>query len=259
MEMKEHKNTKSTSKTLAILSTFDEANPIQRTSDIAAKLDINMSTASRHLNTLLDWGFLERDEKTGFYYPGIELVAIAGVCLQSKECYRYAYPELQKLSFKYSVHGHMGVSRKTDIVHLISSCCERTMDLLIPMGHRHPMYCCAMGRAILAYLPASKVQEILKQSNLYKYSDDTKTEEEEILKELSLTRKNGYCLLLNELIEGKGSIAAPIFDRNRRPVAAISISASAHRLSNTQQVKELAKGVTEAARRISSKMGYYPK
>lgn len=186
-------------------------------------------------------------------------MAIAGVCLQSKECYRYAYPELQKLSFKYSVHGHMGGPRKTDIVHLISSCCEQTMDLLIPMGHRHPMFCSAMGRAILAYLPAAKSQEILKQSNIYKYSVYTKTEKDEIQEELLKTRKNGYCLLMNELVEGKGSIAAPIFDRNRRPVAAISISAGAGRLSNEQQVKELAKGVTGAAARISSKMGYYPR
>ena len=51
-------NTKSLNKTLAILSTFNEKTPMQRTSDIAAKLGINISTVSRHLNTLLDWGFL---------------------------------------------------------------------------------------------------------------------------------------------------------------------------------------------------------
>lgn len=80
-------NTKSVSKTLAILSTFDETAPMQRTSDIAMKLDMNVSTVSRHLNTMLDWGFLERDDFTGFYYPGLEIVALAGAALQNNDAF----------------------------------------------------------------------------------------------------------------------------------------------------------------------------
>lgn len=250
---------KSLSKTLAILSTFDENTPMQRTSDIAMRLGLNISTVSRHLTTLLDWGFLERDENTGVYFPGIAIVAIAGAALQSKDCYRYAYPELQKLSLKHKVHGHMGVPRETDIVHLISSSCEKTMDLIIPMGHRHPMYCSAMGRAILAYLPASRAQEIIKNSELSKHAEETKVDPEEIKQELVKTRQKGYCVLVNELLEGQGSIAAPIFDRNRNPVAAVSISASEGRIREPEQERELAKQVSIVARRISSKMGYYPR
>lgn len=249
----------SLSKTLAILSTFDENTPIQRTSDIAARLGLNISTVSRHLNTLLDWGFVERDALTGAYFPGIAIVAIAGAALQSKDCYRYAYPELQKLSMQCKVHGHMGVPRGTDVVHLISSSCEKTMDLIIPMGHRHPMYCSAMGRAILAYLPASKVQEIIKNSELLKVSEETKIDPEEIKQELVRTRQKGYCVLVNELIEGQGSIAAPIFDRNRNPVAAVSLSASEHRIREPEQEKKLAKQILAVATRVSSKMGYYPR
>ena len=41
-------NAKSVSKTLEILSTFNELAPEQRTSDIANKLHMNISTVSRH-------------------------------------------------------------------------------------------------------------------------------------------------------------------------------------------------------------------
>ena len=166
-------NAKSVSKTLAILATFNETTPMQRTSDIAAKLHMNISTVSRHLNTMLDWGFLERDDATGFYYLGLEIVALAGASLQNNDVYRHAFPELQQLSYKYGVHSHMGVPRQVDVVHLISICCENTMELLIPMGHCHPMYCSAMGRALLAYMPADRAQEILKKSELQKYAYQT--------------------------------------------------------------------------------------
>ena len=154
-------NAKSVSKTLEILSTFNELAPEQRTSDIANKLHMNISTVSRHLNTMLDWNFLERDDSTGYYSLGLEIVALAGAALQNNDVYRHAYPELQQLSYKYGVHSHMGVPRAVDVVHLISICCESTMELLIPMGHCHPMYCSAMGRAMLAYMSQAEVQKVL--------------------------------------------------------------------------------------------------
>lgn len=252
-------NTKSLNKTLAILSSFNETTPMQRTSDIATRLEMSMSTVSRHLNTMLDWGFLERDDATGYYFPGVEIVTLAGRVLQNNDVYRHAFPEVHRLSYKYAVNGHMGVPQKNEVIHLISSCCESTMDLLIPMGHRHPMHCSAMGRVLLAYFPPLKAQEILKSSELQKYTFGTKIDISEINQELIRTRKKGYCALINELTEGTGSLAAPIFDRNRVPVGAISISTSAHSLGQVQRERELAKAVTVAAGRISNKLGYYPK
>lgn len=252
-------NAKSVSKTLEILSTFNELAPEQRTSDIANKLHMNISTVSRHLNTMLDWNFLERDDSTGYYSLGLEIVALAGAALQNNDVYRHAYPELQQLSYKYGVHSHMGVPRAVDVVHLISICCESTMELLIPMGHCHPMYCSAMGRAMLAYMSQAEVQKVLRASELQKLTPETKIDLREINQELIHTRQKGYCILFDELAESKSSLAAPIFDRNRNPVAAISVSASAQSLSQPQRERELAKAVMTAAGKISGKLGYYPK
>ena len=120
-------NAKSVGKTFAILSSFNETTPTQRTSDIASKLQMNISTVSRHLNTMLDWGYLQRDDATGFYSLGLEIVSLAGAALQNSSIYRFAYPELQRLSYKYGVHSHMSVPRGVEVVHLISICCENTM------------------------------------------------------------------------------------------------------------------------------------
>ncbi|WP_237580197.1 IclR family transcriptional regulator [Candidatus Enterococcus huntleyi] len=256
---REFSGSKSLNKTLAILSSFDDQTPIQRTSDIAARLDMNMSTVSRHLNTLLDWGFLDRDEDTGYYYPGVAIVALAGRALQNNDVYRHAFPEVQRLSYRHNVHGHMGVAQKDKIVHLISSCHESSMDLLIPMGYKHPMHCSAMGRVFLAYLSPIEAQQILKSNTLLKYAHHTKVDICDINQELIRTRQQGYCLLVNELAEGIGSIAAPVFNRNREVVAAISVSASARSLADPAREQVLAQAVKAAASRVSSKLGFYPR
>jgi DNA-binding IclR family transcriptional regulator len=232
---------------------------MQRTTDIAMKLDMNISTVSRHLNTMRDMGYLERDDATGLYFVGLKIIALAGASLQNNALFRHSYPELQQLSYKYDVHSHMGVPRETEIVHLISISCESTMELLIPMGHCHPMYCSAMGRAMLAYMPPDKAQEILVNSKIQRYTPQTKIDLGEITQELVRTRQKGYCTLIDELAECKGSIAATVFDRDRNPVAAVSVSASAYSLSQPQRERDLAKAVMNAASKISGKLGYYPK
>lgn len=249
----------SVTKTLSILSAFTETTPMLRTTDIASMLDMNISTVSRHLNTLLDCGFLNRDDDTGYYYPGLSIVSLAGITLQSNEIYRHAFPELQHLSYSNKLYSHMSVPDGTEIVHLICCCCKSSNEQLIPMGHRHPMYCSAMGRAMLAYMPKEKVSLILKNSTMDKMTFDTKTEIPEIEKELEKTRRLGYCSLQNELTNGAASIAAPIFNRKREPIAAISISTSLWRFDLPGSEDELSKAVMTAANKISGKLGYFPR
>lgn len=249
---------KSTSKTLAILSTFTENEPMQKTSDIAKKLKLNMSTVSRHLNTLLDEGYLERDWDTGFYYPSLKIVALAGATLHNKPEYRYTYPYLQKLSNRYQVHTHMSIREDIDIMHLISVSCEYTKELAIPMGHRQPLYCSAMGRVILSDMTDRQVDDILKNSNLIQYTPNTIIEKEKIKKNLVKIRKQGYCVLKDELVHGKASIATPLRNSTRKIIGAISASTSLDDLEKDGREKELIKAITYIGSKISGQLGYYP-
>jgi DNA-binding IclR family transcriptional regulator len=249
---------KSVSKTLAILSLFSEGERMLRTSEIAERLQMNISTVSRHLNTLLDGGFLQRDDATGYYYPGMEIITLAGVALKNKSIYRHAYPELQQLSFNMKVLSHLGIPDGLDVVHLVCCCCEDKTELLFPLGHRQPLYCSAMGRAMLAFLPEEEALRILKASDLQKYTPETQTDLRGLMETLKIIRKKGYCANNNQLHMGRGSIAAPVFDWTRRPVGAISISTQSHRLLAQVDEERFARTVTLVAGKISGKLGYYP-
>lgn len=250
---------KSVSKTLEILSLFAEGESMLRTSDIAEKLGINISTVSRHLNTLLDSGFLERDSVTGLYYPGLRIITIAGVGMKSKGLYRHAYPELQQLSFSLRVLSHLAVPDDLEIVHLVCCCCEDKTEMLYPIGHRQPIYCTAMGKAMLAFMPEEQAESILKRcGKLRPFTPETQTNVKLIMESLKEIRKKGYCAQVNQLHMGKGSIAAPIFDHSRNPVASISISTQSHRLITPVDEEKFARTVTLVASKISGKLGYYP-
>ena len=254
----DREGTRSISKTLAILASFTDETPQQRTTDIAAKLGLSVSTVSRHLGALQDWGFLIRDDMTGYYRPGSRVITLAGIALQNNPVYRHAFAELQELTSTLNAHGHMAVPQGTSILHLISLDSVTSQEL-IPMGYLQPMYCSAIGRAMLAFMPQAKIQEILRKTNLVKRTEVTKTDVNEILEELEKVRRRGYCLLVDELNEGRSSLAVPVFGAQGMPVAGVSVSTTTSRLSDPSVEEKFSQAVRKSGKKISGALGYYPR
>ncbi len=249
-------NTKSVSRTLSILLTFTEDTPIQRVSTIASQLGMNASTVSRHLTTLLDAGFIERDEETGSYHLGLNVIAMAGVALCNNSLYRYGQAELLDLTSKYGLHFHLSVPNGADMVHLIGLCGTESLEFPVPMGHRHPQFCSAMGRAYLSTFPIEQVSSFLDSIYLVPYTSKTKLNKEDILEDIKLTKKRGYSLIEDELTMGKTSIGVPIFGRSRKAVAAISYTIDTFNTEVREKEVHLTNRMRIAANRISGKIGF---
>ncbi len=250
---------KSLDKALTILMTFSDETPRQRVSDVASRLHMNISTVSRHLSTLLDLGFVERDNATGYYSLGMKLIMLAGISLHNLDVYRHAYPEVIRLCGETNLHCFFGIPYQDKIIHLISFGTDDNIDLFTPIGYHHPLFCSAMGKAVLSMLPYAEAHAILEGQPLQPYAPETITSIPAIEKDLKQIHAQGYATIINELTAGKASISAAVMDRNRRPVGAVSISGSISQLDLANREKELARHVVRTANRISGKMGYFPK
>lgn len=252
-------NTQSVQRALMILNTFTEHCPTQRVSDIARKLHLTPSTVSRHLSTLLDAGLVERDPESSCYRLGIQILTLSGVLLHSNALYRNAYPKLQKLSSRTGLHCFLGIPYHEEVIHLASVGEENTGELFTPVGYRHPLFCSAMGKAIIAYMEERERDAILAKSNLVKYTPYTVTDLVKLKKSFEDIRLRGYAPIIEELTIGKSSLAAPIFDHKRQPIGAISVSGSVDRVNLRENERKLAKIVMDTAGEISGKMGYFPR
>jgi len=249
--------TQSVQRALMILNTFSDA-PIQRVSDIARKLDLTPSAVSRLLGTMMDMGFVEREEVSGFYRLGLQILTLSGVVLHGHELYRQAYPEMQKLSVETGLHIFLGIRDHNELVHIASVGAEDTSDLFTPPGYRRPLYSCAMGKAIMAQLPEREVDTILANEPLKHYTPHTVTSSSMIKKEMKYIHAKGYAVIEEELVLRKASLAAPIFDRRRCVAGAISISGDLSEMNLRENEKELARKVLAVAAKISGKLGYFP-
>jgi IclR family pca regulon transcriptional regulator len=119
------------------------------------------------------------------------------------------------------------------------------------VGSRLPVYCTSMGRILLAGLPDDEIVNRLKASDRQARTRHTVTDLDELMAKIRQVRKQGWCLVNQELEEGLMSLAAPITNRAGRTIAAINISGQANRTNAKEAQDKLLPALLHSAYRIS--------
>ncbi len=143
-----------------------------------------------------------------------------------------------------------------DVVFIEITEGSQQIKLAASPGQRLPVYCTASGKAIIAFLPADRIEKIL-DAGIEAHTSCTLTSREEILENLKSVRENGFALDREELEEGINAVAAPILDKESHPVASISVAGPAYRLTN-ERMLEIGLVVRKTAEEISSEIQRTP-
>jgi len=125
------------------------------------------------------------------------------------------------------------------------------MSISLGVGSRLPAYCTSMGRLLLADLKDEEIKARLAASNREALTKHTVTDVDALFAKVVQARRQGWCLVNQELEEGLVSIAAPIVDRAGRPVAALNISGQANRTSAKVMQETMLPALLASASRIS--------
>ncbi|MBU8913511.1 MAG: IclR family transcriptional regulator C-terminal domain-containing protein, partial [Spirochaetales bacterium] len=123
------------------------------------------------------------------------------------------------------------------------------------IGVRAPLYCTAVGKAIMANLDYNHVKHIVEQKGLPRITENTITTEDGLLTELATIRTKGYAVDNMEHEDQLMCVGAPIRNAKGQVFASISVSGPVSR-QDISKIDELGKGVMEATREISWKIGY---
>jgi len=212
---------------LDVLMCFTNQTPELSMTQISEMVGINKSTVHRLLATLEGKQFLERDQVTGLYRPGIRLVQLAFLTMEHNDLRRLASPFLHNLCDQFRENVNLSVLDDTDVVYLDVIESSQRVKLAAVPGQRLPAFCTASGKAILAFLPEEKIPAILAHG-MPRYTQNTLISEEAFWEDMGHTRERGYAISEQEFEDGINAIAAPICNH---PIASISIAGPAYRLT----------------------------
>ena len=243
----------SVEKAMTVLKAFDASRPRLTLSQIASLADMDLSGAQRFTYTLVNLGYLNKDEETKTYSLSPQVFDLSYHYLSSNELVNRAAPYVQQLSIQTGETANVTVLHGSDIVFVYRIASPQVLISTLNVGARMPAYCAAPGLAMLAHLEEKEVDAILAATDLVKHTPHTVAQPRAIKQRLAEIRKAGYAHTEEEYFLGDISTAAAVLDSRGRVMGAVNVAVAKPRWNGAADERRIADLVISTASAISSR------
>jgi DNA-binding IclR family transcriptional regulator len=241
-------------KVLHILETLHDAPSGLQLKDVAQLTGINKSTAYRFLAHLEHDGYVFRDA-SGAYAIGVRLARLASGASYQTTLRKLSRPILQQLWRVTGETVNIAVLDGREVLYLDVMESSHTFRLVSQVGMRRPVYCTALGKAMLAYIPEEEQQYFFDGLTFERFTPHTIRGAVQLRKEFTQIRQRGYSIDNEEAYLGSRCIGAPIFEASGKIAAALSVSGPTTRVTR-EKVPAMAAAAKNASMAISRTLGY---
>jgi len=215
-----------------------------------------VSTVHRFLVNLEAANFLKCGVN-GVYHLGLECFAVGQAALGQLDIRRLSLPYLLDLNQQTRETIHLTVRHGLRAVYVEKIDSPEPLRIHSRIGAAVPLYCTAVGKVMLAYMPETERDETLGQIELKRVTANTIGSLQELRTELSRVRKNGHACDMEENELHIRCIAAPIWDHKGEVHSSLSITVPVVRMP-IARLRQLAPMIQEAGLQISRELGYTP-
>lgn len=215
---------------------------------IAARLGLHRSTASRLVSTMEARGFLERDTVANRLRLGPEVARIGRIALAGRELVTVAMPVLNRLAGETGETATLAVPADGEVMTVAQADGSYFVSSGNWVGVRTPLHCAADGKALLAFGGADA-----HRGRLTRRTKRTIVDPDVLARELAAARKRGFALAKGELEDGLVGVAVPVRE-DGSCIAALCVSGPEYRLNGTA-ARELAPKCIALAAELEGSLG----
>ncbi len=194
--------------------------------EVARRLGVNASTASRLLATLQEAGLVERTD-AGPYRLGLKLIALSDRVLAQLDVRQLARPLLARLVDATGETATLSLPGEGETVTVDFVPSPASVVSMARVGRPSIPHATAVGKVMLAF---GGGLDDLKGAPLIAFTERTITDAGELARELSAIRERGYAEAVGEREPDLAAVAAPVFGRDARLAAILGIQGPASRL-----------------------------
>ncbi len=224
----------------------------QTLTEICDGMGINKSKVYSILNTMAQYGFIEKDLRSKTYSIGPGLVISARNFLVNLDQKEIVGPFLKKLAESTKSTALLCLISDDDHVYVAGKH-EGNQDIgfTVRRGFTFHITHGAHGKAIVAFMSQSERKKILERKELFFYNREGHVDMKRLKRDLARCRKNGYAFDRGELHPGINSISAPLFGPMEKMFGCILLIGNYPK----NLIPQYGANVTEAAKEISYKLG----
>ena len=221
----------SVARALALLDELRDSEHGVGVSELARRIGVNASTASRLLATLESAGMVQRDGGQGPYRLGLALVTLADRVLSRLDLQALARPVLLELMERTGETATLSLPAEREAITVDSVPSRSSVVSMARLGRPSISHATAVGKVMLAFgggpLP--------RERDLVPLTDRTITDRAELAAHISMVREQGYATVFGEREVDVNAVAAPVFDRTGSLAAILGLQGPAGRLEDPKQ------------------------
>ena len=199
---------RSVDRAAALLLALGESQGEAGVTELARRLGLHKSTASRLLATLQKRGLVEQDDETGKYRLGLVVIRLAERAERTLDLRGIALPELERLARLTHETTGLGILEGDTMLAVAQVDGPNLIAVGDWTGRATPLHCVASGKVLLSSLAEREVLRIVRRG-LVSYTERTIVELEPLLEELARIRRRGYAMAIGEYELNLNAVAAP--------------------------------------------------
>ncbi|MGE9874817.1 IclR family transcriptional regulator [Hornefia butyriciproducens] len=246
--MNEKNNVTAVERTILLIRAISLSPEPVGVTELSKQTGIPKPTVSRFCVTLTNLGMLDRNEQDE-YSLGLIFIALGERVKASRNSAEIAQPYIDKLAKDIGESINLGICNE-DTVYTIYNVSGESSVLVSKLVPISPLYCSSLGKIFLMHRSKDEIISFFDQE-LPKRTIYTQTTYEDYLNWKQEYDKTGVTTETEEYEYGLSCIAAPLYDHEKKLIAAISLSAPTSRLELKGR-KELAQKLKETASEISA-------
>jgi DNA-binding IclR family transcriptional regulator len=221
--------------------------------EISSEMKFNISSTYHIMNTLMETGYVQKVDNERFKL-GYKIPYLHHAYTQSNVPAYNLSTVLRELHEETGETCYLGIESNHDIIigEIIESVHTLRVGALY-VGYKDHAHARATTKSILAFWPEAKIRHYFERRTPEKLTPSTVIDLDELIKILSKTKEQGYCLDEEEFVKGVCCIAAPVFDVGGTVVASFTVSLPAERYWSRRE--ETIRMVRDAADRATNSLG----
>jgi DNA-binding IclR family transcriptional regulator len=242
--------------TLDILEELMAAQQELGVSEMTQRLGSSKGTIFRHLQTLVERGYLSQNPRTSRYRLGTRAHLLGEAARSSMDLLAIgteALVKLQSATRQTAVLSRV-IGRSVTVLNTITG--PSALEIGVKPGSELPLHASAQGKIALAFSRRGLLTALRRQP-LVRMTDRTVTDIAVLEQQIAAVRVAGWASASEEMMLGINGVAVPVFDETGDCVASLAIVGSIQFLGDPP-AEALLTPLIQSGIAVSTALGYRP-
>jgi DNA-binding IclR family transcriptional regulator len=234
-----------------LLCLGESSNPKMSLTQICSQIGIYKSKGYSILNTLKQFGLIEKDVKTKAYSLGPGLIFLSRSVLDNLNYPEIVAPFLESLAKETNGTTVFGLISGSHVLVVAKREGNQNIGFGLRLGHRFHITLGSHGKAIVSFMSETEREKILAKKKLHFYGDASHMDMRRLTEEIAACRRSGFAWDVGEVTPGVSVVSAPVFGLGEKVIGCIILIGT----FTEAVIEEFGLKVAGIARQISHKLG----